>query len=156
MKAQPATTLLILIPEFSRDACLSAFQKNSIPTVPIVRRMSDGGATYSLLQNPDVTSGALSDLIIKLNEYITTGAFGMFAIQIVFVINFFYSIRHGEKVEGDNPVESTTLEWQAPTPPPHGNFTTTPKVYGDPYVYSYPETDTDFIPQTEKNRPEAA
>jgi cytochrome c oxidase subunit 1 len=120
------------------------------------RRMSDGGATYSLLQNPDVTSGALSDLIIKLNEYITTGAFGMFAIQVVFVINFFYSIRHGEKVEGDNPVESTTLEWQAPTPPPHGNFTTTPKVYGDPYVYSYPEADTDFIPQTEKNRPEAA
>ena len=120
------------------------------------RRMSDGGATYSLLQNPDVTSGALSDLIIKLNEYITTGAFGMFAIQIVFVVNFFHSIRHGEKVEGDNPAKATTLEWQTPTPPPHGNFTKDPKVYGEPYAYSVPGADTDFIPQTEKNRPEAA
>ena len=42
MKAQPATTLLILIPEFSRDACRSAFQKNSIPAAPRVRRMGGG------------------------------------------------------------------------------------------------------------------
>ena len=118
------------------------------------RRMSDGGATYSLIQNPDVTSGALSQLIINLNEYISMGAFGMFLVQIVFVINFFYSIRHGEKVTGDNPHDSTTLEWQTPTPPPHGNFATTPEVYGEPYAYSVPGADADFIPQTEKNRPE--
>ena len=119
------------------------------------RRMSDGGATYSLIQNPDVTSGALSQLIINLNEYISMGAFGMFLVQIVFVINFFYSIRHGEKVTGDNPHDSTTLEWQTPTPPPHVNFATPPEVYGEPYAYSVPGADTDFIPQTEKNRPEA-
>ena len=83
------------------------------------------------------------------------GAFGMFLVQIVFVINFFYSIRHGEKVTGDNPPDSTTLEWQTPTPPPHGNFATPPEVYGEPYAYSVPGADTDFIPQTEKNRPEA-
>ena len=118
------------------------------------RRMSDGGATYSLIQNPDVTSGALSQLIINLNEYISMGAFGMFLVQVVFVINFFYSIRHGEKVKGDNPHDSTTLEWQTPTPPPHGNFATTPEVYGEPYAYSVPGADADFIPQTEKNRPE--
>ena len=120
------------------------------------RRMSDGGATYSLIQNPDVTSGALSQLIINLNEYITMGAFGMFLVQIVFVINFFYSIRHGEKVKSDNPHDSTTLEWQTPTPPPHGNFATPPEVYGEPYAYSVPGADADFIPQTEKNRPETA
>ncbi|MDE0745529.1 MAG: cytochrome C oxidase subunit I, partial [SAR202 cluster bacterium] len=113
-----------------------------------------GGATYSLIQNPDVTSGALSQLIINLNEYISMGAFGMFLVQVVFVINFFYSIRHGEKVKGDNPHDSTTLEWQTPTPPPHGNFATTPEVYGEPYAYSVPGADADFIPQTEKNRPE--
>ena len=78
------------------------------------RRMSDGGATYSLVQNPDVTSGALSELIIRLNEYITLGAFGMLLIQVVFVVNFFHSIRNGEKVENDNPVEATTLDWQTP------------------------------------------
>lgn len=118
------------------------------------RRMSDGGATYSLIQNPDVTSGALSQLIINLNEYISMGAFGMFLVQVVFVINFFYSIRHGEKVKGDNPHDSTTLEWQTPTPPPHGNFATPPEVYGEPYAYSVPGAAADFIPQTEKRRPE--
>ncbi len=118
------------------------------------RRMSDGGATYSLVQNPDVTSGALSDLIIRLNEYITLGAFGMFLIQIVFIVNFFHSIRNGEKVENDNPVEATTLDWQTPTPPPHGNFTQEPEVHGEPYAYSVPGADKDFIPQTEPNRPE--
>ena len=120
------------------------------------RRMSDGGATYSLVQNPDVTSGALSDLIIRLNEYITLGAFGMFLIQIVFIVNFFHSIRNGEKVENDNPMEATTLDWQTPTPPPHGNFTQEPEVHGEPYAYSVPGADKDFIPQTEPNRPETA
>jgi len=118
------------------------------------RRMSDGGATYSLLQNPDLTSGGLSDFIIGLNGYISLGAFGMFLIQLVFVINFFYSIRNGEKVDSDNPWQSTTLEWQTPTPPPHGNFPKQPVVYGDPYEYSVPGAAKDFIPQTQKKRPQ--
>ena len=120
------------------------------------RRMSDGGATYSLVQNPDVTSGALSELIIRLNEYITLGAFGMLLIQVVFIVNFFHSIRNGEKVENDNPVEATTLDWQTPTPPPHGNFTKEPEVHGEPYAYSVPGADKDYIPQTEPNRPKTA
>jgi cytochrome c oxidase subunit 1 len=40
-----------------------------------------------------------------------------------FIINFFWSMRHGKKVD-DNPWEATTLEWTAPSPPPHGNFAT--------------------------------
>ena len=120
------------------------------------RRMSDGGATYSLLQNPDITSGALAELIIKLNDYITLGAFGMFLIQIPFIVNFFYSIRNGEKVDCDNPHKATTLEWQTPTPPPHGNFVKDPEVFGEPYAYNVPGAEDDFIPQTDKNRPEPA
>ena len=120
------------------------------------RRMSDGGATYSLLQNPDLTSGGLSPFIMGLNGYISLGAFGMFLIQLVFVINFFYSIRNGEKVKGDNPWQSTTVEWQAPTPPPHGNFPKQPVVHGDPYEYSVPGAAKDFIPQTQEKRPQSA
>ena len=119
------------------------------------RRMSDGGATYSLLQNPDVTSGALSELIMKLNDYISMGAFGMALVQIPFIVNFFYSIRNGEKVTSDNPHEATTLDWQTPTPPPHGNFLEEPKVYGPPYEYSAPGTNKDYLPQTEPDRPKA-
>jgi len=120
------------------------------------RRMSDGGATYSLLQNPDVTSGALSELIMKLNDYISMGAFGMALIQIPFIVNFFYSIQNGEKVSSDNPHEATTLDWQTPTPPPHGNFLEEPKVYGAPYEYSVPGANKDYLPQTEPNRPNTA
>ena len=57
--------------------------------------------------------------------------------QIPFIINFFWSIKHGEKVN-DNPWEATTLEWTAPSPPPHGNFLTTPVAYRGPYEYSLP------------------
>ena len=53
------------------------------------------------------------------------GAWIMGLAQIPLIINFFWSIRHGEKVN-DNPWEATTLEWTAPSPPPHGNFITPP------------------------------
>jgi len=63
--------------------------------------------------------------------------------------------KHGEKV-GDNPWQSTTLEWQTPTPPPHGNFATPPRIYRGPYEYSVPGHDTDFTPQNEPDAPTPA
>ncbi len=54
--------------------------------------------------------------------------------QIVFIINLFVSMKWGQKV-GANPWQATTLEWSAPSPPPHGNFVKSPCVYCDPYVY---------------------
>ncbi|MCX6881973.1 MAG: cytochrome C oxidase subunit I, partial [Verrucomicrobia bacterium] len=55
----------------------------------------------------------------------------------------------GRKVESDNPWDATTLEWQTPTPPPHGNFAVEPTVYRGPYEYSVPGAVRDFIPQNE-------
>jgi cytochrome c oxidase subunit 1 len=66
--------------------------------------------------------------------------------QIPFIINFFMSMKKGEKV-GDNPWGSTTIEWAAPSPPPHGNFVTPPSAYRGPYEYSVPGAETDFTPQ---------
>ena len=119
------------------------------------RRMSDGGATYSLVQQPDLTSGGLPESIMGMNTMISLGAFGMFLIQIVFIVNFFHSIRHGKKVNSDNPWGSTTLEWQTPTPPPHGNFPEPIEVHRGPYEYSTPDADKDFTPQTEPDKDEA-
>ncbi len=110
------------------------------------RRMYDGAATYSLSTSPDVV-GALAEPVIKMNVGITMAAFGLAIAQIPFIINFFWSISHGKKIESDNPWNSTTLEWQTPTPPPHGNFTTEPHVYRGPYDYSLPGQATDFAPQ---------
>src|ERR1700747_363184 len=72
--------------------------------------------------------------------------------QIPFIINFFWSIKHGEKVN-DNPWEATTLEWTAPSPPPHGNFLTTPVAYRGPYEYSLPGRERDFTMQNEPVEP---
>ena len=116
------------------------------------RRMSDGGATYSLVNNQGVTSGALTDSIINMNTIISLGAFGLGLVQIIFIVNFFRSIRHGKKVDSDNPWKATTLEWQTPTPPPHGNFIKEPEVHGDAYDYSNPDSEEDYIPQNEPRK----
>jgi cytochrome c oxidase subunit 1 len=70
-------------------------------------------------------------------------------VQIPFIINLFWSIKHGKKVDSDNPWDATTLEWQTATPPPHTNFPVTPHVYRGPYEYSVPGHDRDFTPQNE-------
>ena len=50
---------------------------------------------------------------------------------------------------GPNPWDATTLEWAAPTPPPHGNFDVPVAVYRGPYEYSVPGHARDFLPQWE-------
>lgn len=115
------------------------------------RRMSDGGATYSLANpdNADITVGALGDTIMGLNVSISAAAWAMLVVQLPFIVNLFWSVKHGEKVKSDNPWQATTLEWETPTPPPHGNFTKEVKVYRDPYEYSVPGAKEDFTPQAQ-------
>ena len=112
------------------------------------RRMSDGGATYALTNadNADA-AGALSDTIMGLNVSISAAAWAMLLAQIPFIVNLFWSVKYGKKVGSDNPWRATTLEWETPTPPPHGNFTKEVKVYRDPYEYSVPGAQEDFTPQ---------
>jgi len=81
----------------------------------------------------------------------TTGAILMAFAQIPFIINFFWSIWGGRKANSDNPWQATTLEWNTPTPPPHGNFTSEAVAYRGPYEYSVPGAEKDFTPQWEKS-----
>lgn len=86
--------------------------------------------------------------LVPWNRFITFGAFLLFAAQLVFLWNFFWSLRRGRVVTEDNPWQASTLEWTAPTPPPHGNWPgPLPVVYRGPYEYGPGETD--FRPQTE-------
>jgi cytochrome c oxidase subunit 1 len=117
----------------------------------MLRRMADGGANYSAAVNSKAGAdviGGLSNNIMELHTWILWGACVLGVVQIPFIINLFWSIKHGKKV-GDNPWQSTTLEWQTPTPPPHGNFAAPPRVYRGPYEYSVPGHDKDFTPQNE-------
>ena len=118
----------------------------------MIRRMADGGANYSAAVNSRAGAdviGGLSARIMELHKYILWAAVCLGIAQIPFILNFFWSIRHGRKVASDNPWEATTLEWQTPTPPPHGNFTEPPRVYRGPYEYSVPGQLKDFTPQNE-------
>jgi len=113
----------------------------------MLRRMADGGANYSAARVPNAMD-TLPTSIMELHVWILWAAIALGIAQIPFIINLFWSIKHGEKV-GDNPWESTTVEWQTPTPPPHGNFAHAPQIYRGPYEYSVPGHATDFTPQTE-------
>ncbi|MEI6193144.1 MAG: cbb3-type cytochrome c oxidase subunit I [Verrucomicrobiota bacterium] len=118
----------------------------------MLRRMSDGGANYSAAVNSKAGAevvGGLSNNIMSLHTGILWAAMCLGLAQIPFIINVFWSIKHGEKVKNDNPWDATTLEWQTPTPPPHGNFESEPHVYRGPYEYSVPNHTADFTPQNE-------
>jgi cytochrome c oxidase subunit 1 len=102
------------------------------------RRMYDGGATYD----------NLNKAVLHWNVFISEAAWLMGIAQIPFIINFMFSWKYGRKVS-DNPWEATTLEWSAPSPPPHGNFLGPVVAYRGPYEYSVPGHPTDFTPQWE-------
>jgi len=80
------------------------------------------------------------------NVFITMSAFLLLLSQVPFVVNFFWSLFAGKQVD-ENPWQANTLEWSAPSPPPHGNFGAIPEVYRGPYEYSSPEVREDFLPQ---------
>ncbi|WP_153797612.1 cytochrome c oxidase subunit I [Foetidibacter luteolus] len=84
----------------------------------------------------------------ELNRFISTVAMIVFAVQILFLINFFYSIWKGRKVTSQNPWGSTTLEWTTPINPGHGNWPgEIPEVYR--WAYDYGKDGHEFIPQTQ-------
>ena len=103
----------------------------------VSRRLFDGGATYDFAQP-----------VLQWNVVSSWGAWALGLFQIPFIFNFFSSIWRGEKA-ADNVWQATTIEWAAPSPPPHGNFVTAPQAYRGPYEYSVPGAPKDFVAQSE-------
>jgi cytochrome c oxidase subunit 1 len=85
-----------------------------------------------------------------INVLITWSAVALGLAQIPFVINFFWSLFAGKETER-NPWNANTLEWTAPSPPPHGNFGEIPIVYRGPYEYSSPDMTQDYLPQDHRS-----
>jgi cytochrome c oxidase subunit 1 len=82
-----------------------------------------------------------------MNQFITWMAFALGLSQIFFVINFIGSWFFGKRA-GRNPWLCSTLEWETPSPPPHGNFEKTPVVHHGPYEYATPLVEEDWLAQT--------
>jgi cytochrome c oxidase subunit 1 len=83
-----------------------------------------------------------------LNKMITVVSIIVFAMQLMFVFNFFYSIFKGRRVRTPNPWGANTLEWTTPINPGHGNWPgEIPEVHR--WAYDYGKDGREFIPQTE-------
>ncbi len=83
-----------------------------------------------------------------MNKFITIAAIITFGFQVIFVINFFYSIWKGRKMTTKNPWGATTIEWTTPINPGHGNWPgNIPTVQRWPYDYG--KDGREFIPQIE-------
>jgi cytochrome c oxidase subunit 1 len=113
------------------------YMMHQLGVAGLMRRTADPYAyeTYAHLQ--------------PLNEFISISAFCLMGWQIFFVVNLFHSIFWGKRV-GRNPWKATSLEWDAPSPPGHGNFDRKLEVYRGPYEYGSPEVEEDYLPQTRK------
>ena len=83
-----------------------------------------------------------------LNEFITVAAIIVFFLQVVFVVNFFYSIWKGRRLTEANPYNASTLEWTTPLDAGHGNWPgKLPAVQRWPYDYG--KDGREFYPQVE-------
>ncbi len=83
-----------------------------------------------------------------LNAFISIAAFALGAAQLLFLFNFVWSLFRGPRAEA-NPWRANTLEWQAPSPPPHGNWgEAVPVVFRWPYDYGVSGADDLYLPQT--------
>ncbi|MFM2392661.1 MAG: hypothetical protein RLZZ546_638, partial [Bacteroidota bacterium] len=83
-----------------------------------------------------------------MNKFITIAAIATFVVQLLFVVNFFYSIWRGRKMTTKNPYNATTLEWTTPIETGHGNWPgNIPSVHR--WAYDYNKDEREFVPQYE-------
>ncbi len=82
----------------------------------------------------------------EMNQFITVAAIIVFAAQLLFVVNFFYSIWRGKRMTTRNPWGATTLEWTTPIDAGHGNWEgKLPSVHR--WAYDYGKDGEEFVDQ---------
>jgi cytochrome c oxidase subunit 1 len=107
------------------------------------------GGMHRRIYNPFVYESLKR--LIPINQMITTSAILMGAFQIIFVINFLWSLKKGAKAVS-NPWNVGTLEWTIPSPPVHHNYDEIPVVKCGPHELGNPnlKNGRDFQYQTEE------
>jgi cytochrome c oxidase subunit 1 len=123
---------------------ITAFNFIFIPLFLLGAR-GDHRRIYDPTHFPELMRAGMQDMRVMA----TISLLVLLAVQVVFVLNFVYSIFWGPKASR-NPWEANTLEWVAPSPPPHGNFPEgLPNCYRGPYEYAHPDRESDYWPQHE-------
>jgi cytochrome c oxidase subunit I len=83
-----------------------------------------------------------------IRNFITGAILLTIFAQGLFLMNFLWSLFHGQRVLENNPWRATTLEWSVSSPPPADDFgATDPVVYRGAYEFSLPGMAEDFVPQ---------
>ncbi len=82
-----------------------------------------------------------------MNVGISIALFVAAAAQVVFLVNFFWSMFKGKTAEA-NPWEGATLEWTAASPAPHLNWDELPVVHRGPDEYRVNGAADGYNPQT--------
>ncbi|MBK6525834.1 MAG: cbb3-type cytochrome c oxidase subunit I [Crocinitomicaceae bacterium] len=105
---------------------------------------------YSVYEGFDSNQyGMIMDLNVIISVFAIIGGL----TQLIFIFNFFYSIRRGQ-VAVQNPWKGNSLEWTTPVEHIHGNWPgEIPEVHRWPYDYSKPGMDEDFCLQTVPVKP---
>jgi len=84
----------------------------------------------------------------SVRSFITFAMLLTVSAQLLFLINFLWSLFRGEKVREENPWRATTLEWSISSPAPADDFgPREPVVYRGAYEFSVPGLAEDFVPQ---------
>jgi cytochrome c oxidase subunit 1 len=82
-----------------------------------------------------------------INIWVSIALFVAAAGQVVFLINFLWSLFKGRRVD-ENPWEGATLEWTAGSPAGHLNWDELPVVHRGPYEYRVDGSEDGYWPQT--------
>jgi cytochrome c oxidase subunit I len=103
----------------------------------------------------DFTATHFEAPLLEINQWMSFSAFALFLAQMIFVVNFFYSLFRGPRgateEEQRNPWQSNSLEWTTTSPAPHGNFGDhLPVVHRGPYEYGPIDAPQDHLMQTQK------
>jgi len=97
----------------------------------------------------DFTNFDFMNPLMVIHKFMTHAAYFTAAVQIIFLINLFWSLKKGAKAPA-NPWDATTLEWAIPSPPPFDNFGGKhPVVYRGAYEYGVPGAEKDFVMQND-------
>ncbi|MBI3396211.1 MAG: cbb3-type cytochrome c oxidase subunit I, partial [Spirochaetia bacterium] len=84
--------------------------------------------------------------LVMYRQIATFGVVGILLSQVPFFVNMIMSYRRGAYAT-KNPWNANTLDWTTASPPPHGNFETTPTVYRGAYEFNTPGREKDYWPQ---------
>jgi cytochrome c oxidase subunit 1 len=95
-----------------------------------------------------VDFAALAAAGSSIRTFITVATLVTVAAQMLFLVNFLWSVFFTRLSNQANPWRATTLEWSVSSPPPEGDFgVTDPVVYRGAYEYGSAHAAEDFLPQ---------